>query len=137
MKLRLKRALHLVLKISGLENHLLQPRIPFQEITLVVRERKVGRGKSDLGIWVRLLIREEKSGNKLSSPPPPGTQWANQQAEFRSLIQWHHPHLSAVATYLPAFPLVTEPIISLDHSFDHVEVGDEKVEVNICSSSVS
>ena len=45
----------------------------------ILTERGVGEmkvpgpmeGKSDLGIWLRLLIREEKSGNKLSSPHLP------------------------------------------------------------------
>ena len=41
-------------------------------------------GKSDLGIWLRLLIREEKSGNKLSSPPSP--QYTMGQSAARILL---------------------------------------------------
>ena len=46
-----------------------QPRIHFQNFCQ--RGEVPGGGKSDLGIWLRLLIREEKSGNKLSAPHLP------------------------------------------------------------------
>ena len=62
-------------------------------LVVFFREGKVPWGKSDLGIWLRLLIREEKSGNKLSSPHLLSTQWANQQPEFFSLIHWRQ-HLT-------------------------------------------
>ena len=97
-------------------------------------------GKSDLGIWLRLLIREEKSGNKLSPPSPPSTQWSNQQAEFRSLIQRNLPRLSASSSFFllslnPSYLLIKASIrIHHDVEYDYVV---EEVEVNICSSSVS
>ena len=53
-------------------------------LVVFFREGKVPWGKSDLGIWLRLLIREEKSGNKLSSPPSP--QYTMGQSAARILL---------------------------------------------------
>ena len=53
-------------------------------LVVFFREGKVPWGKSDLGIWLRLLIREEKSGNKLSSSPSP--QYTMGQSAARILL---------------------------------------------------
>ena len=53
-------------------------------LVVFFREGKVPWGKSDLGIWLRLLISEEKSGNKLSSPPSP--QYTMGQSAARILL---------------------------------------------------